>query len=603
MQQQALAMARDGMEDRDYDEIAHRTALPRRARWKLAENRRMSADLSPVTTGRMWAPRTAPLAHQVRGSARIVALSEPEAGRVLPGCFFLADEMGAGKTKQVIDAAYALALAGTIDTVVVVAPAPVRAVWWDPELGQILEHGWEGVPIVVEHYHATARRWTLGWPARCLCGEPFVSPAHRPGNGSAGHTPYALKWIITNYDFMRRASRLARLLLACGHRTMLVLDEAGAIKNHRALQTKACSALRRRCGRVVLLDGTPVENSPLDLYSKFNIMDPRILGYRNFFHFRADCAIMGGYQGKQILGWKPESLERVKRKTAPYVLRRLKSDCMDLPEKLPPVVVEVPLSDSTWPTYVEMKKEQVVWLEENVHAPAAQAGVRVMRLALIASGFLTGIRTTRFSCPVCGYDAVLDGTKLCATCGRRWPDAKEDPKEISSEKADAAIAWAADRLKENPKEKLLFWCRFRLEGARLAHALATEFPSLRVGRIVGGQTEEERSTAVRLLDPAAHEPGPCAVVGSPQAGALGINLADCAHVLYLSNDYSLKTRLQSIDRVHRPGQTRRPWYGDLAAVGPSGQRTVDHLILAALARKTDLSTWTTKDWVEALSRD
>ena len=65
--------------------------------------------------------------------------------------FFLADEMGCGKSAQVINAACLLAAADEIDTVVVVAPASVRSVWIEPEYGEIRKHSW--VPLVVYDYH------------------------------------------------------------------------------------------------------------------------------------------------------------------------------------------------------------------------------------------------------------------------------------------------------------------------------------------------------------------------------------------------------------------------------------------------------------------
>src|SRR6188508_120729 len=67
---------------------------------------------------------------------------------------FITSEMRTGKTKIVIDAAHFLYLQGKINRVVIVAPAPVRDVWFDPDFGEIEKHRWESVNNHVTEYHA-----------------------------------------------------------------------------------------------------------------------------------------------------------------------------------------------------------------------------------------------------------------------------------------------------------------------------------------------------------------------------------------------------------------------------------------------------------------
>jgi len=124
-----------------------------------------------------------------------------------------------------------------------------------------------------------------------------------------------------------------------------------------------------------------------------------------------------------------------------------------------------------------------------------------------------------------------------------------------------------------------------------------------VGEIRGGQKKEERAAALRLLDPRTAPDGPVIVCGTPASGSMGLNLASAHTVVYLSNDHSLKTRLQSEDRVHRPGQINHVSYYDVLATGPQGQQTIDHVIIKALRNKEALATWTTQAWVDALKRE
>ena len=91
------------------------------------------------------------------------------------------------------------------------------------------------------------------------------------------------------------------------------------------------------------------------------------------------------------------------------------------------------------------------------------------------------------------------------------------------------------------------------------------------------------------------------VVGTPQTGAFGITLASAGSMIFLNNARSLSTRLQAEDRIHRPGQTGSSVnYFEIAAEGPKGQRTIDHIVLKALRQRRELAEWTASAWRDAL---
>ena len=71
-----------------------------------------------------------PFEHQIVGVTKLV--KEPTVA--------LLDEMGAGKTKQVIDAACFMYENSMIDTVLIICPAQVKDVWIHPQYSQIIEH-------------------------------------------------------------------------------------------------------------------------------------------------------------------------------------------------------------------------------------------------------------------------------------------------------------------------------------------------------------------------------------------------------------------------------------------------------------------------------
>lgn len=474
---------------------------------------------------------------------------------------FLTDEMGMGKSKTVIDAAQILYERGEVSRVIVVAPAAVKPVWFDPELGQLRTHCWERLGHHITHYHRRSQDWIIG-------------PQQRP-----------LEWLITNYEFIRAGmrarsrfipERLAALIALCGPTTLLVLDESSAVKTSRAYQTRACGHLRRACGRVVLLTGTPIAHSPLDLLSQGNLLHPSILSTipgvpTTLTSFRNRYCDMGGFQGKQILRFR--NLADLQRRFAPYTLRRLKKDCLDLPLKLDSVTRTATLTAATWSRYRKMKTEMIVQLHDLGSVSLAQQTItKLIRLSQLTSGFLGGIEDR-------------DGIP-------------QPVERLSHEKLDVVTAWVDELLANDPNLKLLLWSRFRVECERVREALADK---AEIGILWGGSPDAERDHALRLLHPKTAPAGPAILIGTPQTGSMGLTLTASHVVGYLSNSFALNVRVQSEDRTHRPGQRFPVSYTDFVATGPDGQKTIDHIILSALRQRRDLADWTAAAWVDALS--
>jgi len=487
-----------------------------------------------------------PFKHQIIGIEKLV--NDPIVA--------LFDEMGSGKSFQVITAAQILFEQGIINKVLIIAPASVRTVWYDPDFGEIHKHLFNEFPAAIYEFHSSVRMW-----------------------GNTDPKTTKLQFMISNYEFIRSSSRLEQLLPYCTNKTLLVLDESSAVKSYKAKQTIACLQLRRACGRVVLLNGTPIANNPGDLFSQANIMDPKILGCKSYFHFRSRYAVMGGWMNKVIVQW--HDIDDIQRRLAPYVLRRLKTDCIDLPEKLDSVVMAIPMDPPTWKIYKEMKDEMVAWISESSVSSASQAIVKAIRLAQITSGFLGGVEE------VINEDGVIEYQPIAV-------------KEVGREKLDFFLSWLNDQLDVDPNIKILVWCRFRAEVKRLYDELEIKYPKIKLGKIWGGQKREERDEALQLLNPSTMPTGPVVVIGTPASGSMGLNLTGAHIVFYLSNDFSLKTRLQSEDRVHRPGQVHSVSYYDIVATGPNGQKTIDHSVVKALKNKQNLADFTTSAWLDIL---
>lgn len=473
--------------------------------------------------------------------------------------FALWDEVGVGKSAQVVTTACHLHSVGEIDAVIIVCPAFVRSVWAspDPILGEFAKWAWPSTSVGLSEYSTKSQKLPTA-------------------------ENHDLKVVVTNYEFLRVVQPDSKPSIythlrplvewALKRKTWLICDESWAVENPQSKQAKAIYLLRQACDRVTLLNGTP--GPPEKLFSQFQILDADILGVKNFFHFRSKYCVMGG-RFKKIVGY--QRMDDFQARTAPHALLRKADDCLDLPEVLPPLTIEAQLTPKTWAIYSQMRDEMIAFLESGDASVAAQAGVRSLRLSQILAGFIGGVETQN-------------------------PDLLDEPlgpvvREVGREKLDATRAF----LSAQDLKKVVIWTKFRDEAARFHEQLQTD------GRptylLVGQQKDEDRSAAKRVFAPGTPDTTPAVLIGHPAAGGAGINLSAASIAIYATNGYSLKDRQQSEGRLQRPGQTTRVRFVDVVAVGPKGQKTLDHAILHALRDKLDIATWTAATWRRALTEE
>jgi hypothetical protein len=465
--------------------------------------------------------------------------------------FALLDEMGSGKTKQVIDAACFMYEAGIIDTVLIICPAQVKSVWVHPQYSQIIEHSF--VKGIIHEFSKDTKE----------------VPDRSEG----------LLWVVVSVEILRQEKHVKTLSTLMKNRKIFGgVDESSTISNHRASQTRGTLNIKKVIAKRFILNGTPIGQSILNLWSQFEFLDPLILGFKNYFTFRNHHCQMGGYMHKQVIAY--HDIEGLQNKIKPYALRRLKKDCLDILPKMRSPLIEVRLTPATWEKYVSMREEFVAYLNSSDEASiVTTAPVKSLRLAQICSGFLGGF-----------LDDEDDGSTTTV--------------EISSELTDAYLDNLEFRLREDPDLRLITWCRFRAEIARLERRVRARFPNLQVEVLQGGLSKTDREKATFLFHPDNTDlKGPALLIGQPQAGRFGSNFSKCQLVDYLSNDYSFITRSQSEDRVHRPGQRFQVLLQDYLVVGPNRERTVSGIILKNLRNHEDFANWTASKWVAELYQE
>jgi len=312
----------------------------------------------------------------------------------------------------------------------------------------------------------------------------------------------------------------------------VIYDEIHRIKAPIGKTSKLCAKIK--AAHRIGLTGTPMPHSPLDVFGQYRALDPGVFG-TSFVHFRSEYAVMGGYEGKQVLSFKNQDRLRAKMDT---LRLHVPGDVLDLPE-LQVVDVDVKLTGDAARRYAEMEKEFITQVGEHV-ITASNALAKLLKLQEITSGFLY----------------VED----------------EDGEQVQVQASTAKIDALSEFFEDLPHgEPVVVFARFKHDLAAIREI--AEKHDRTTGELSGSHD-----------DMAAWHRGDVDVLAVQiQSGGVGIDLTRARYAVYYSMGYSLGEYQQSIARIHRPGQDRATFIYRLIATG-----TVDRKIARALERREDI---------------
>jgi len=462
--------------------------------------------------------------------------------------FALLAEMGTGKTWIVINNIADLWSSEDCDAVLVLAPNGVHTNWTRLELPKHM-------PDWVR-YRAAA--WVSAPNKKEK--EDLESLYANPGSGE-------LRILTMNHEALqtKRGIEFAERFCMTGRRVMIVADESDAYKNPTAARTKALMKLRRLSYWRRIMSGTPINNAPFDAFSQFSFLDEHILGTTSFYAFKAEYAEML-QQGNPLLeaikkrsdsrftpqvvakgvGGRPKyrNLDKLSKLIAPHSFRVLKKDCLDLPDKIYKTLV---FSMTREQIEIYKKAEQECRLVYANEETPFNKLVAVTKLAQITSGY--------YIHPLAEEPVRIEG---------------DNPKlDLLVERVQKIV---------EAGEKVIIWARYRIEIEDIVARLRAE--GIESVEYHGGVKKGDRVDAIE-----AFERGSASVfVGNQQAGGTGITLVAASYVIYFSNNFSLRDRLQSEDRAHRIGQKKNVTYINIAAKG-----TIDEVVIRALTSKKDVA--------------
>jgi hypothetical protein len=392
----------------------------------------------------------------------------------------LADDMGLGKTIQALALIAREREQGERRPVLLVCPTSVLTNW--------AREAARFVPTVPVHVHHGAGRSVSG---------TFAEEAAAAGI------------VVTSYNLLYRDYASIRQVAWAG----LILDEAQNIKNPDTRQAQAARALQ--ADYRIALTGTPVENQVGDLWSIMDFLNPGLLGARTAFRETFALPIKTGID--------LTARDRLRQTTAPFVLRRLKTDrdiIRDLPEKREASV------------YCTLTREQASLYQgvlDELGASLKNGAAGISRRGLVLASITRLKQVCNHPAHFLGEDGELGGR-----------------------------SGKLDRLREMVEEVVaagegaLVFTQYAAMGKLLQRHLQQEFGCF-VPFLHGGTPRAERDAQVAAFQ--AHA-GAAVFVLSLKAGGIGINLTRANHVFHFDRWWNPAVENQATDRAFRIGQTR-----------------------------------------------
>jgi len=424
----------------------------------------------------------------------------------------LADDMGLGKTMQVLSLLLVLKrqAAGQRQPSLLVAPASLLANW-----ASEIERFAPGLKAFIAHPSAL--------PAAAL---KTVAPERLRG----------VDLVITSYGSLLRVPWIAETTWQ-----LVVLDEAQAIKNPEAKQTRTVKKLKSDVR--LALTGTPIENRLGDLWSIFDFVNPGLLGSSKEF-----AGFVKGLAERPHNSYGP-----LRELVRPYILRRLKTDksvIADLPDK------------TEMKTFCQLSRKQAALYEQSVTELAEQLenAEGIQRKGLVLSFLM------RFK-QICNHPSQWLGDGGWA----------EDDSGKWARLRDIAEVTAARQ------EKMLVFTQFREVIAPLAAFLGSVFG--RPGLVLHGETAvKQRQEIVRRFQ---EDEAVGFFVLSLKAGGAGLNLTAASHVVHFDRWWNPAVENQATDRAFRIGQTKNVLVHKFVCRG-TVEDQIDQLIESKRQLSTDL---------------
>ena len=289
-------------------------------------------------------------------------------------------EMGTGKSKTIIDTAAHLRMTGKIDGMLVVAPNGVHRNWVTDEIPAHLSD--EVAEETLSFWYQTSKSNTQWHKAKC---REFL-----------GHKGFRILAISYSAFMTKRGKEFAwDFMKPLDGRLLYVLDESARIKTPKAKRSRSIILSGRYADYKRILTGTPVANSPFDVFSQVRFLNPNFwkdLGLSTFTVFKTYFGVFEeNYNRKINQSYKTllryKELDRLNKLISEISSRVTKDEVLDLPPKLYSKRY-VDLSSEQMDAYQRLKEEYMILFQGGEEVTAILAVTRILRLQQIVNGYV-----------------------------------------------------------------------------------------------------------------------------------------------------------------------------------------------------------------------
>ena len=338
-------------------------------------------------------------------------------------------------------------------------------------------------------------------------------------------------FIITNIETLRDEKIVQELKALCNMNVinMIACDEIHKAKSVTSQQGK--HLLKLQAETMIAMTGTPLMNNPLDLYAPM-----KWLGYEKhaFYSFKQHYCIMGGYGGYQVMGYR--HLDQLKEQFEDIMLRRLKKDVLDLPEK----IYQDEFVEMT-PKQEKIYKEVKMEVQQNIDKVTSAINPLSEMIRMRQATDYTGILSS----------TVLESAKL--------------------ERLDELL----EEIVGNGHKAIIFsnW-------TSMTNPTYERYKNLYNPAIITGETQNRVAEEKKFM-----KDNSCKIIiGTTGAMGTGLNLFKASYVIFLDHPWNRAIYDQCVDRTHRIGQTK-----NVTVINFMCKNTIDEKIWELLNKKGQLS--------------
>ena len=372
------------------------------------------------------------------------------------------------------------------------------------------------------------------------------------------------KVFITNYESLRMIELFKAMQV--WKPECLVFDESHYLKAHDSQRSKLAFTLANpQDGSVVnryILSGSPILNTPMDIFQQFKILDGGRTFGLNFFSFRSNYFYdrNAAFKGKRTYfpDWQiqPGKLAEMSVEIARKAMYVKKADCLDLP---PFIRQAIPVKMTTYQAkiYNDLLRDYIAFVDGGaVSAPLAIT--KALRLMQITSGFVS-------------LDAQDDEENVVTT---EFED---------TEKMKALEELLVDL---TPHHKVIVWAVWRHNYKQIRELL--QKLKIKYVEVHGEISQGKRDDGVKAFN---NDEPVRVLLGHPGSGGVGINLVGASYAIFFSRTFSLEHSLQAEARNYRGGSEI---HDKVTRIDLVCQGTIDEEVVSRLHQKEEISAETLK---------